>query len=324
MRRRTTLLICGLLAASIVIVACLMLLSAGQDPRTAKPPTLAMHDVAMPEMAVAEPARIASPAMAVPPPGEAMAPPDNGVPATQAISVNVPQLAYTYMLGYRMPGTAIADAQQAHLALCTRLGPSRCQLVSMQRSSNEQGNANANLKLRVASGIAQSFSAELGKAVSSAGGRAADTSVTADDVSKDVVDTDARIRQREILVARLTDMLRNRQGRVSELVEAERSVAQAQEELDQAKGWLGELRGRIAFSDFTINYVPVSTVAPSPRTFAGQLGDAVAQSGIAVIAVVRTLLLIAIFLLPWLALATPVVLFLLARQKRHPAEPAEA
>jgi hypothetical protein len=252
-----------------------------------------------------------------------MAPSGNSVPATQAISVNVPQLAYTYMLGYRMPGTAIADAQQAHLALCTRLGPTRCQLVSMQRGSNEQGEASANLKLRVASAIAQTFSAALSRAAAAAGGRVADTSVTADDVSKDLVDTDARIRQREILVTRLTDMLRNRQGRVRELVEAERSVAQAQEELDQAKGWLGELRGRVAFSDFTINYVPVAAIAPSPRTFAGQLGDAVAQSGVAVITVVRTLLLIAIFLLPWVVLAIPLALFLRARLRQH-AVPAEA
>ncbi|MDT8757501.1 DUF4349 domain-containing protein [Sphingomonas psychrotolerans] len=78
------------------------------------------------------------------------------------------------------------------------------------------------------------------RAIAAEGGRAAETTITADDVSKDVVDTEARIRQREILVTRLTDMLRNRQGRVSELAEAERSVAVAQEELDQAKGWRRE------------------------------------------------------------------------------------
>lgn len=304
MRKRFILLTCGLLAAGIVAVTCLMLFNAEQSPKMAKTlPTIAAMEVAEPS----------------PPPAEMPAAIKNST-----ISVNVPQLAYTYILGYRMPGSAIADVQRAHLALCNRLGPARCQLVSMQRSSNEQGDANANLKLRVASALAQSFSAELGRAASAAGGRAADASVTADDVSKDLVDTDARIRQREILVSRLTDMLRNRQGRVSELVEAERSVAQAQEELDQAKGWLGELRGRVAFSDFTINYVPVAAAAPSPQTFAGQLSDAVAQSGIAVLVSFRTVLLIAIFVLPWLVLATPVVLLLRARQKRHRDTLAEA
>jgi len=319
MGRRFTLLACGLLAASVVAILFLILFNAAQSPKIAAK-TAPFADMAPSAMAVSEP----------PPPPEEMpsvaARPTKGDAVnTAAISVNVPQLAYSYILGYRLPGDAIADAQQAHLALCDRLGPARCQLVSMQRSSNEQGFANANLKLRIASGIAQSFSAQLGKAVSAVGGRAADTSVTADDVSKDVVDTDARIRQREILVTRLSDMLRNRQGRVSELVEAERSVAQAQEELDQAKGWLGELRGRIAFSDFTINYVPVASAAPpSPRSFAGQLGDAVVQSGVAVLVFVRTVLTILIFLLPWFVLAAPVVLIVLAWKRKQRASLAEA
>jgi hypothetical protein len=321
MRRRFTLLTCGLLAAGIVIIACLILLSAGQSPQAARQEILATREVAAPQMEMAAPAEVSAPPAVA---ASASAASDNRVPATDAIGVSVPQLAYTYFLGYRLPGDAIADAQQAHLALCTRLGSARCQLVSMQRGNNEQGAATANLKLRVASGIAQSFSANLTRTISDAGGRAADTSVTADDVSKDVSDTDARIRQREILVARLTDMLRNRQGRVSELVEAERSVAQAQEELDQAKGWLGELRGRVAFSDFAINYVPVAATAPSPRGFAGQLGDAVAQSGIAVVIFVRTMLTIAIFLIPWLVLGIPVILLVRAWRRRQASEPAEA
>jgi hypothetical protein len=211
----------------------------------------------------------------------------------------VPQLAYAYVLGYRLPGPKIAEAQQAHLALCQNLGPTRCQLVSMRHGSSDEGYANANLQLRVASGIAQDFRADLTKAIAASGGRAADTNITADDVSKDLVDTEARIRQREILVSRLTDMLRNRQGRVSELVEAERSVATAQEELDQAKGWLRQLRTRVALSQFTINYVPAVAVEPSPRAQSGRLGDAIVASAGIVFAIGRNLLILLIFLTPW-------------------------
>jgi hypothetical protein len=250
-------------------------------------------------------------------------PSEESVPANP-IAVNVPQLAYSYQLGYRLPDSAIAAAQAAHLALCTRLGPTRCQLVSMQRSSTDDGDAKAGLKLRVASSLAKSFSDALGNAIARAGGRAVDAQVTAEDVSKDLVDTDARIRQREILVTRLTEMLRNRQGRVSELVEAERSVAQAQEELDQAKGWLTQLRGRVAFSDFAIEYTPMAAAAPSPRGFAGQLQDAVAQSGAAVVTFARNLLTFLIFLLPWAAIATPVIWWLLVTRKKRQALLIEA
>lgn len=312
MRRRGMILACGSLAAAVVVIFCVTLFRAGEGPRR----------VAAKEMLMTYDVQSSAPAVAMnapSPPAEATG--ETPVPATDAIAVNVPVLAYSYVLGYRLSGSAIAGAQAAHVALCRRLGIARCQLLSMQRSSNDDGNATANLKLRVASAIAARFSTELGTLIAKAGGRAADAQVTAEDVSKQLVDTDARIRQREILVTRLTDMLRNRKGRVSELVEAERSVAQAQEELDQAKGWLSELRGRVAYSDFTINYVPVTATAPTPRNFVGQLQDAVAQSGSVVVAVVRAVLMLAIFLLPWVVFAVPIALFARVRYaKRRMAE----
>jgi len=316
MRRRATLLACGLLAAIFVVIFCVMLFRAGEAPQMVHKSAemLATFDAQEPP----------APAMKAPAPPAELAGGDDAIPSTDAITVNVPQLAYSYVLGYRLPGSAIADAQSAHVALCRRLGSARCQLLSMQRSSNDDGNAHANLKLRVASAMAPAFSSELSKLIAKAGGRTSDAQVTAEDVSKQLVDTDARIRQREILVTRLTDMLRNRKGRVSELVEAERSVAQAQEELDQAKGWLTELRGRVAFSDFTINYVPVTETAPTPRNFVGQLQDAVVQSGGVVVAVVRALLMLTIFVLPWLMIAGPVALFFVAQRRRRTARLADA
>ena len=316
MRKRATLLVCGLAAAAIVVIVCMILVNAAQTPQVhAAKEALATLDIAT------------STVQAPPPPAEVLRSPDEQVDAAEPsgsgqsdpITVNVPQLAYSYKLGYRLAGSAIVEAQQSHLALCRRLGPGRCQLLSMERSSNDDGDSDASLKLRVASSLAATFSTALTKAITNAGGRAADTNVTAEDVSKQVVDTDARLRQREILVARLTAMLRNRPGKVSELVEAERSVAQAQEELDQAKGWLRELRGRVAFSDFEIDYVPVTAIAPSPHGFAWQLRDAVMQSDSAVVTFVRTLLMLVIYLLPWVAIAAPPAWWLLAkRRKRQP------
>ncbi|MEN2709019.1 DUF4349 domain-containing protein [Sphingomonas sp. NPDC092331] len=292
----------GGLAAVIAAGACLMLL----DPT---PRTVRKQADSLASYSVSEPPAAAE--MAPPPSADKVAGGER-IAATAAIAINLPQLAYSYTLGYRLPAGAIAGAQQAHLDLCNRLGQ-RCQLVAMQRASADDGVSQASLKLRVASDLAQTVSANLTRLVGQAGGRAVDTQVIVQDVSKDLVDTGARIRQREILVARLTEMLRGRQGRVSELVEAERSVAQAQEELDQAKGWLSELSGRVAYSDFTIAYTPTTApvAAPTRQGFFGQLGDAVMQSGAAVAGATRTLLVLIIFLAPWLAIAT--ILGLLAR-----------
>lgn len=299
---RWVLLGSGSLAAIVAVGACMMLLSTGPTHVPKQMETLATFNVAMPPP---PPAEIAMPAMAAPAVMEPPASADSGgVPATDAIPVSVPQIAYSYTLGYRLPASAIAGAQQAHLDLCNKLGP-RCQLVSMQRASNDDGATQASLKLRIASNLAQNVSADFTQLIGKAGGRMVDTQISAEDVSKDLVDTGARIRQREILVARLTEMLRGRAGRVSELVEAERSVAQAQEELDQAKGWMGELKGRVAYSDFTLSYTPVTApvAAPTRQGFFGQLGDAVVQSGAVIANMGRGLLVLLIFLAPWLMIA---------------------
>jgi hypothetical protein len=295
---RWVLLGSGGLAALVAVSACLMLLSTGPSYVHKQAEVLNTYDVAKPPP---PPAMLQTPSVNAPAAEVAVA--DDVVPATAAIPITAPQVTYSYTLGYRLPASAIAGAQQAHLDLCNKLGP-RCQLVAMQRASDDDGVSQASLKLRVASNLAQAVSADFTRLVGKAGGRAVDTQISAEDVSKDLVDTGARIHQREILVARLTEMLRGRAGKVGELVEAERSVAQAQEELDQAKGWMGELKGRVAYSDFTLGYTPVTApvAAPSREGFFGQIGDAVVQSGAVIAGAARTLLLFAIFLIPWLGI----------------------
>jgi hypothetical protein len=239
------------------------------------------------------------------------------------VEVALPQLAYSYKLGFLLDGGKIAEAQEAHRALCERLGPARCQLLALSRGQAEDAEGSALLKLRVASAEARSFSDALGKAVSQAGGRTIGTQVSAEDVSKNIVDAEARIRQRELLVTRLTEILHTRTGKVAELVEAERSVAQAQEELDQAKGWLAELRGRVAMSDFEINY---SAVAPSasPGSTGSQLADAIVGSGASFLIGIRGLLTLFIYLLPWLLILVPAVLLVRAGRRRWRRRPVEA
>lgn len=237
-------------------------------------------------------------------------PPAQRAPAeTKPLQISVPQLAYAYRLGFRLPGEKIAAAQEAHRATCEQMGPTRCQLLALDYSSADDVKGTATLKLRVASAEARRFDQLSTRQVAAAGGRAIERSVTAEDVSKNIVDAQARIGQRELLVSRLTEVLRTRRGTVTELVEAERSVAQAQEELDQAKGWLTELRGRVAMSTFDIRY---STVVPqaSPESTQHSLGDAVAGSAATFLILLKLLATLLIYLIPWAIVATPIALLI--------------
>ena len=221
--------------------------------------------------------------------------------APPKLPISVPKLAYAYALTYLLPGDKIAATQDAHRDLCEEMGPARCQLLALERGiGNEQSN-NASLKLRVASSEARRFQILLEHDVTEAGGRTENAKIATDEVSKQIVDTQARVRQRELLVSRLTEALRTRNGTPADLLAAERGVTQAQEELDQAKSWLSELQGRVAMSEFDIRY---GAIAPSATTegVGAQLGEAAQGSGAVFLIGLRFVLSLAIYLLPWLLL----------------------
>jgi hypothetical protein len=248
------------------------------------------------------------------PPGDAA---KGGEAATTPLTVTLPQIAYDYKYSFRLPTDRVASTQQAHIASCDKLGLARCQLVSSESSSG--GGSAASLKLRVASDVARRFGASLVDSVAKAGGRAVDQSISAEDVSKEISDTNARIRQRELLVQRLTQILQSRTGKVSELVEAERSVAAAQEELDHAKAWLTQLQGRVAMSDVEIDYAAAVVDGPDQ----GPLGETIGQSWWFFTSALYAILRLLIFLAPWAVIGSGIFIGVRAVRRRS-TEPAAA
>lgn len=170
------------------------------------------------------------------------------------IPISIPQIAYSYEYGYRLPALDIPKAQQAHVTLCEKRGPEICRVLNMENSGGEGDYATGMLHLEVAAKQARPFGAELAKAADEFGGSQIAASISGEDLSKQIVDTEARLRSRELLSQRLTELLRTKSGSVKELVEAERAVTQVNEEIDQARSWLKEMRGRVAFSKIVVSY----------------------------------------------------------------------
>lgn len=248
--------------------------------------------------------------------GETVAAEAPAKPGAEPLKVTLPQLAYRYSLSFLLPDARLAETQEAHRALCDRLGPARCQLLSLTRDNAEGRAGDAVLKLRVASADAAYFTGEAARQVTAAGGRALNTNVAGDDVSKDLTDTAARIHQRELLVARLTETLRTRKGSVGELIEAERNVATAQEELDKARAWQRELQGRVAMAEVEIRYQPLAAPA-SGASVGAALGEAVQGSASSFVWGMQLLLSLAIYLLPWGAVfGAGAALVLFVRRRR--------
>lgn len=224
--------------------------------------------------------------------------------ATGEIKVSLPQIAYRYAYGYRVPADQIAPLQTAHADACTKQGPRLCRVINLEQNGLEGDYATGILEIDVAADKARSFANELAILAQGKGGEQVSTSVTGEDLSKNIVDTEARLRTRKLLAERLTEILRTRKGSVAELVEAERAVAAVNEEIDQAQSWLAEMRGRVAFSRVTINY---QSGAPSAGGFFQPIRDGFNSFGAIIGGTIGAMITILAFALPWIVLIAVII-----------------
>jgi hypothetical protein len=267
----------------------------------------------------------ASPAMMAEPPAPS-APPAlertaaNPIAPTEAIAQTAPRIAYSYGYRFRLPAASVAPLQERHLALCHRLGEMRCRVLSMQRGEEGEGGearASAALSVQVASSLANRFGAALAQSAGEAGGETIDRTIAAEDLSRQMVDTEARIRTRETLIRRLSGLLETRSGNIQQAVEAERAINQAQEELDAARTWLAEMRGRVAMSKIDIGYDAVGAAPVANRNAVAAafstIGEVTTQSFAA-------LVLVAGILAPWALIALLIFLAVRRHRRLNPVE----
>ena len=237
---------------------------------------------------------------------------DQPASAPATLAVAMPRIAYSYSYGFQVPEAELAPLVRQHRALCDRMGPQRCRLVGLEQGTGEGAYPTAKMELQVAAAEATRFGTELGRAATAAGGRTVDTTIGAEDLSKQMVDTAARIRTKEQVVGRLSEILRTRTGNVAQLVEAEKAIAQAQEELEAARGWMAQMAGRVAMSKVQINYSAATRTGNTLPSIGESLGRSFAAFGQSLAVLLNLLIL----LLPWVLLGGSVLLAVRAYRRR--------
>lgn len=215
------------------------------------------------------------------------------------VEVSVPKLAYVYDFKYRLAGEEIGPLQRRHADLCEQQGPASCRILGMSKTGDDGEAVTGELKLAVATKHARAFGALLEDVAEEAGAEQLSADIASEELSKQIVDTEAQIAARTELRDRLMEVLRTRKGKVSELVEAERSVAQVNEEIDQARSWLKEMQGRVAYSTVTVRY---ETATPVGGDFLAPIEGALGSLGSVAGFVVAALLLLGAAALPVIAL----------------------
>jgi hypothetical protein len=193
-----------------------------------------------------------------------------------AIPVSLPKMAYVFDYGFRLPGKDIAALEQKHADMCEAMGPYGCQIVSLSTTGDQDEEITGKLELAVVSDKARAFGGKLAESAKSAGSEQVSATIEGEDLSKQMVDTDARLKTRIALRDRLLEVLKTRKGTVAELVEAERGVAQVNEEIDQARSWLQEMKGRVSFSRVVVNY---ESASPAVGSFLAPVRGALGSLG---------------------------------------------
>jgi len=235
-------LICAVSITALTLSAC----SKPRDENDASYADGSETAVAAEEVASREPAPPAAAARA----GEA----SKALPALDKIPTSLPQLAYEYDYRWKLEAGEIGSLQRRHASLCEQQGPATCQIIGMTKTGAESSEVEGVLEMAVATRQARAFGALIEDEALDAGAEQVSAEIASEELSKQIVDTEARVRARAELRDRLTEVLRTRKGKVSELVEAERSLAEVNEEIDQARSWLKQMEGRVAYSRVTVRY----------------------------------------------------------------------
>ena len=226
-------------------------------------------------------------------------------PAVASPEANArPQIAYTYALTYRLDNGTIAGVQAKQVALCASLGEQRCRLESTSLAANDDpaGGASGSTKFLIDARLARSFIVRLDTSAQGEGGTISNRQTDAEDVTKQIIDTDARVRGKQALADRLVKLIQTSNGNVGELVQAEKAYADTQSELDAARQMQATLRQRVAMSEVTVDYASISatrTWGPATRSLAG-VGSTLATS-------VAALVTFTVAASPWLLLLTILV-----------------
>jgi hypothetical protein len=218
-------------------------------------------------------------------------------------------LAYSYQVGLELPAARLNAVMQRHVQACQSAGPRLCQLVGSNVSGDPESYMSGYVSLRGEPAWLRTFMNGLEAEADESGGRLKSRTTQSEDLTRQLVDTEARLRAQTALRDRLQALLRSRPGRLADLLEVERELARVQGEIDAVQSSLAVMRTRVSMSELTLNYesgpqpVGSDTFEPLREAFANFLGIVVGGFA-AIIVIIAGLIPFAVVIAPlvWLLL----------------------
>lgn len=163
-------------------------------------------------------------------------------------------LAYRYDYAFSLPNSAVRSVAQSHVQLCLDAGPALCQLLSSSVNEYDADNVSANIRLRAAPGWLDDYTDTIKADIDDHDGALTSSNVSAEDLTRQILDVDARLSAQTTLRDRLSTLLETRNAELSDLLALERELARVQGEIESVTSTLKALRQRVDMSVVTLNY----------------------------------------------------------------------
>ncbi|MNX72943.1 hypothetical protein D3C86_1043160 [compost metagenome] len=220
-----------------------------------------------------------------------------------AASVVAPSIAYAYRFGLELPAEAAMTLMAKHEQACIAAGPSACQVIGSNSSRVGRDSIEASLEMRATPAYVARFRAALDGEAKGAGGRVAQQAVESEDLTRQLVDTEARMRAMETLRDRLQQLLATRSGPLEQLLQVERELARVQGELDATRSALTVMRTRVQTSRLDVTYRAAGQLAPDSAL--RPVTDALGQAAYLFMSTLGALIMLLAGALPLLLVIAP-------------------
>ena len=225
----------------------------------------------------------------------------------------VSYLAYAYGMRLELPADRLIGVMDGHAAACRGAGLRVCQLVASRRDGDPGDVLHGSLSIRAEPQWLQQFMKGVHSDAAGAAGRVTSQWTTTEDLTREIVDTEATLRAKRALRDRLQQLLATRPGSLTDLLGVERELARVQGEIDSTDSTLAAMRTRVAMSALTIEYGS-SAGAVAGGTFE-PLRFAFGEFLVAGVRSTATLVTVAGALLPW-AIGGAIAVWYLIRRRR--------
>ena len=189
-----------------------------------------------------------------PPPPPELPPPDLPEPGPDGAPAGPVLLAYSYGMTLEVDHDRVRPLATRHADACTAAGPQRCQILSQSINQFGAQQVQAYLSLRAQPQWLAQFRAAIAKDVDEADGRMLSQQTDAEDLTRSIVDEEARLRTLRALEERLLALLAKETDKVGELLQIERELARVRGEIDSRTSILAVMRARVDMSMLNLNY----------------------------------------------------------------------